>query len=102
MAASAAFAVNVGLLQHDDTKPVGVLDTSAIESIDTTAPIDPTVVTVIVEDPPIQGAVASSAPATERAGTYSDDLDDDASEIERSDDDSPSVEPAEVEHDDDD
>lgn len=107
MAASAAFAVNVGLLLHDDTKPLGVLDASAIESTTTTAPIEPTVVTVIVEDPPIQGASAAAsdpayaaegASATEPGAAYSDD----SVEIEHADDDSPSGDPVEVVYDDDD
>lgn len=38
MSLSAAFAVNMGLLRHDANKPVGVLDSSAIDaSFPTTA-----------------------------------------------------------------
>jgi hypothetical protein len=63
LAASAAFAVNVGLLQHDSNKPVGVLDTSAIDASSPADQLAPTVVTVIVDDPPAQrGADATSSP----------------------------------------
>lgn len=94
MAASAAFAVNVGLLQHDDTKPVGVLNTSAIESTFATDPADPTVVTVIVEDPPLQSDVSADASADPAGASdlapaleQGDDRDDDSTEIEHDDDD---------------
>ncbi|MGQ0433456.1 MAG: hypothetical protein ACT452_13720 [Microthrixaceae bacterium] len=109
MAASAAFAVNVGLLQHDDTRPVGVLDASTIESPSTTLPVDPTVVTVIVEDPPLPAAEPASATGFDTASVgdlsavSSDDSGDDSTDIEREDDDDePSGEPAEVEYEDDD
>ena len=48
MAASAAFAANVGLLEPDDKAPISVLDTSSLEPA---APVEPTVVTIVVEDP---------------------------------------------------
>ena len=57
LAASAAFAANVGLLEPTDTTPVGVLDASV--EVPTTAPVEPTVVTVIVEDPPVQSAAGA-------------------------------------------
>lgn len=54
LAASAAFAANVGFLEPSDTAPVGILDASVEDP--TTAPLEPTVVTVVVEDPPIPTA----------------------------------------------
>lgn len=85
LAASAAFAVNVGLLRHDSNKPVGVLDTSAIDATSPADQLDPTVVTVIVEDPPAQeGANATSsrdadpAPAGPRAHSAEVENEDDA------------------------
>lgn len=78
LAASAAFAVNVGLLQHDSNKPVGVLDTSAIDATSPADQLDPTVVTVIVEDPPVQDVASATSsrdadpvPASGGAGAHS-------------------------------
>ncbi len=48
LAAGAAFAVNVGILKPQDSAPISVLDARTLEP----AAVDPTVVTVIVEDPP--------------------------------------------------
>lgn len=58
LAASAAFATNVGLLGQGAEPPVGVLDAS---SVGTTVPADPTVVTIIVEDPSVPVAAGPSA-----------------------------------------
>lgn len=113
MAASAAFAVNVGLLQHDDTRPVGVLDASTIESPSTTLPLDPTVVTVVIEDPPLPAAAAGgtstgalgdldAASVTGLGAGASATRVEDSRETEREDDDEPSEDPAEVEYEDDD
>lgn len=83
LAASAAFAANVGLLEGDTSKPVGILDTSPVATTETTMP-EPTVVTVIVEDPPLPvetpaavpapGAVAPApAPAVSSSSSHEDD-----------------------------
>jgi hypothetical protein len=80
LAASAAFAANVGLLTHDDATPVGILDASTVApaAID---PADPTVVTVIVEDPPAQVAAVGSADS--RSTSLDDsDVNDDSDEWE--------------------
>jgi hypothetical protein len=80
LAGSAAFAANVGLLENE-AKPTSVLDTSSIETT-TTLPQDPTVVTVIVEDPPVADAgvpavdPALTPPPSTVAQSY-DDYDDD-------------------------
>lgn len=91
LAASAAFAANVGFLEPADTTPVGILDASV--EVPTTAPVDPTVVTVIVEDPPIPAASVpggdlSQAPApvvTGGSGARIEPGDDDGYENEADD-----------------
>ncbi len=84
MAASAAFAANVGLLEGDTSKPVGILDTSPVATTETTMP-EPTVVTVIVEDPPLPvetpavaptpAAPVAPAPAVSSSSSHQDDDD---------------------------
>jgi hypothetical protein len=63
LTATAAFATNVGLLDNADEPPMSVLDSSALVADDTELPTDPTVVTIVVEDPPAAVAPAPTAPA---------------------------------------
>ena len=76
LAASAAFATNVGLLEHDKAAPISVLDTSSLEPA---GPVDPTVVTVVVDDPPVQASNPTSpaSPADATDLSSSDDSYDD-------------------------
>jgi hypothetical protein len=80
MAGSAAFAANVGLLQHDKAPPISVLDTSAVSP---ELPADPKVVTVVVQDPPItaDGPATVAPPADATAASF-DDHGEDGTEVD--------------------
>ncbi|MFL6203739.1 MAG: hypothetical protein ACJ739_00160 [Acidimicrobiales bacterium] len=64
----AAFATNVGLLQHDKPTPISVLDSSRVVPEPTQ---DPTVVTVVVDDPSIESDAGSTPAATPSAPSAS-------------------------------
>jgi hypothetical protein len=86
LAGSAAFAANVGLLENE-AKPTSVLDTSSIETT-TTLPQDPTVVTVIVEDPPVDSGQTLAVdpaltPPPSTVGQSYDDSSDDSSDDDK-------------------
>lgn len=93
MAASAAFAVNVGLLEPDHKAPISVVDTSSLEPA---APVDPTVVTIVVEDPPVQSAGTPSA--TNGASNPTSAGDDGYDDSHEADDDSSGEDSADGEH----
>lgn len=79
-AASAAFAVNVGLLRQDSGTPGGILDANVLDAsfaTDTTLPSDPTAVTVFVDDPAPVGATESSGQIGSTTSTSIDSSDDD-------------------------
>lgn len=99
-AASAAFAVNVGLLQHDTNKPGGVLDASLLDASFPTDTSDPTVVTVYVDDLPVPVTAASGSGQSELGTTTTPSAsltEDDDADIEHDD-----SGHDETEHDDDD
>lgn len=93
LAAGAAVVTNVGRLDQQDPQPVEVLDASASVP-GTTAPVDPTVVTIVIEDPaalPDAGLVPTAAAAVRRSDNSHEDNDhepdDDGAEDDGADDD---------------
>lgn len=70
LAASAAFAANVGLLHDDPATPVGVLDAATVGA---SGDAEPSVVTVIVEDPPLSAAGVPGQPSGSAFDPVADD-----------------------------
>jgi len=85
LTAGAAFTTNVGLLQHDKPTPISVLDSTRVIPEGTQ---DPTVVTVVVDDPPIAGDEGSTPSATgpTSAASTLNDVADSISDVDPSDD----------------
>jgi hypothetical protein len=98
LTATAAFATNVGLLDTPDEPPMSVLDSSSLVGDETPLAQDPTVVTIVVEDPPAPVTAPATAPVSPPAAAtasaaggddsaYDDSYDDDVYDDHGEDDD---------------
>jgi hypothetical protein len=89
LAATAAFVTNVGLLDTSHEAPISVLDSSNLVGDDAPLSQDPTVVTIVVDDPPATTTPApvsppAAAPASAAGGDArpDDDVYDDNGEAD--------------------